>query len=203
MSISIYTTADEVFNKVTRLFPGETINKDDIYEWCMDAEINKISDGDLFAKYIDIPVVIDKTLNIGALPCNVKRIIDVYDADENYVEYQITATNHIKIKGSHSKVLLTYLGLSLDDEGLPRILSSHVSALLTYCKMQIIEPKVLMGKFSPNLFQKYEMQFSNQVTAVKQSAVNKDKKHYDDVQVIRFNMLKKVGQQRLFKNMFA
>ena len=97
---------------------------------------------------------------------------------------------------------MTYLGLNVDEDGVPAILQSHVPALVTFCKMQITEPKMLVGKFSPNLFQKYEQQFSLQVTALKQSATNKDSLHYDKVNIIRFNMIRKVGQNRLFKNMF-
>lgn len=203
MSISIFTTPKEVYHKIARLFPGETINEDDIFEWCMDAEINHISDGDLFAKFVDVPITIDSTLNMGALPCNVVRIIDVYDKDDNLIEYQLTATNHIKPKIATDTIYLTYLGLYVDDEGIPRIYTSHVIALTTFCKMQMLEPKVIMGKVPGNLFAKYEQQFSGQITAIKQSARNKDKKSYDDINIIRFNMLKKVGQERLFKNMFV
>lgn len=202
MSISIYTSANEVYHKIARLFPGENISEDDVFEWCMDAEINYIKDGDLSAKFIGVPLTIDKTLNMGALPCNVIRVIEVYDKSEKNVEYQITAANHIKLKDKASEVYITYLGVSVDDNGIPAILSSHVNALVTFCKMQMLEPKLLMGKASPNLVMKYEQQFSGQITAIKQSATNKDKKHYDDVNIIQWNMIRKVGQGRLFKNMF-
>ena len=96
MSISIYTNAVQVYHKVARLFPDDNIVKDDVFEWCMDAEVNYIKDGDLLAKFIDVPVIIDQTLNMGALPCNINRIIDVYNGSGKRIEYQITATNHIK-----------------------------------------------------------------------------------------------------------
>ena len=202
MSVSIYTSAKNIYTQIARLFPNDNIHEDDIFEWCMDAEINYIADGDLLYKFIDVPVTIDKTLKIGALPCNVRRIIDVYNKEDVPVEYQVTASNHIKVKSNIDTVYLTYLGIPVDEEGVPKILSSHQPALLTFCKMRIVEEKVLRGEMPMGLLQKYEVQFSNQVTALKQAATHKNKEHYDKVEIIRFNMIKKVGQERLFKNMF-
>jgi len=203
MSTSIFTDPIEVYNKVVKMFIGEPINKDDVFEWCIDAETNYIQDGDLLAKFEKAPVTIDSTTNLGYLPCNIIRIIEVYDGSENDVEYQLTASNHIKINGTHDTVYINYLGLYVDENGVPRIRSGHVNALTTFCAMKIIEPKVLMLKMPIGMLDRYEQKFSNQVIAVKQSAQYKDKLHYDRVNIIRFNMLKKVGQQRLFKNIFG
>jgi hypothetical protein len=197
---SIFTNTDTVYYQVAKLFPGENVNRNDIHEMCMVAELLYIKDGDLHRQYEDVPVEIDKNLFIGALPCNVVRLMEVYDKDEMPVEYQVTATNHVKIKEYVPIVYVRYLGLHLDDKGIPVIHTNHIPALVSWCVKSLLEPRMLMGKANPQLFAMYNQKFSDQVTALKQSATNKGVHHYDEVEVIRYNMIPKLGRKRLFKN---
>jgi len=202
MSTSIFTDTMPVYYQVSKLFPGENINKDDIFEMCINAELLYINDGDLLAKYVDVPVEIDQTLFMGALPCNVKRLLEVYDKDENNIEYQLTGSNHIKVKDKIDKVYVHYLGIKMDENGNPTIRTNHIPALVSFCVKSILEPKMLVGKASPQVFQMYDNKFSNQIINIKQSATNKDIRHYRDIDIIRFDMIPNVGQIKLFKNMF-
>lgn len=202
MSTSLFTDPIEVYNKVSKALPGEIINKNDIFEWCIDAEINYIKDGDLLAKFVDIPIEINSNSRLGALPCNIIRILEVYE-DSTPIEYQLTASNHIKVNSNTTKVYIHYLGVWVDEDGVPRIHTGHVNALVTFCITKILEPKVLMLKYPEGMIRKYETKFSNQITAIKQSAQYKDVNHYDKINIIRYNMIKKVGRNRLFKNIFG
>jgi hypothetical protein len=199
---SIFTNTDTVYYQVAKKLPGENVNRDDIHEMCMVAELLYIKDGDLHRQYEDVPVTIDENLNIGALPCNIVRLMEVYDVDQNQIEYQLTATNHIKVREYVPVAYVRYLGLHLDEKGIPVIRTNHIPALVSWCLKEILETKMLMGKANPQLFTLYNQKFSDQITAIKQSATNKDVRHYDEVEVIRYNMIPKPGRKRLFKNIF-
>ena len=199
---SIFTNTEAVYYEVAKKFPGENINKDDIHEMCLQAELLYIKDGDLHRQFEDVPIIIDKNIFIGALPCNIIRLLEVYDNNQTPIEYQLTASNHIKVKEFIEIAYVSYLGLHIDDNGIPVIRTNHIPALISWCMKEILETKMLIGKTSPQLFQFYNQKFSEQVTALKQSATNKDIRHYDEVEVIRYNMIPKPGRQRLFKNIF-
>jgi len=201
MSLKYYTSPIEVYNKLTKAWKRTPVNKGEVFENCIDAEINYIKDGDLFSKFTEFPIEIDKTVGLGSMPCNVIRIIEVYDESGNDVDYVVTGSNHIKVVG-YDKVYMHFLGAIVDEDGIPVIHQGHVNALVTFNLMKFVEQEVLLQRMPLGFLQKYEQQFSNQVVALKQSAQYKDKSHYDKVNIIRFNMLKKVGHKRLIKTMF-
>ena len=203
MSLKYYTDPIEVFNKLTKVWKKGTLNKDSVFEWCIDAELNYIKDGDLLSKYIDFEITIDTETGLGLLPCNVSRVIEVYDSSSSDVDYTITASNFIKVATGQENVLMHFLGATVTEDGVPVIHQGHVNALVTFCLMKLVEVEVLLQKMPMGFLQKYEIQFANQVTAIKQSAQYKDKKHYDNVNIIRFNMIKKVGRKRLIKDMYG
>jgi len=199
---SIFTNTDKVYYQVAKKLKSEIVNRDDIHEMCINAELLYIKDGDLYRRFEDVPITIDKNLFIGALPCNVVRILEVYDENQMPIEYQLTATNHIKVKEYIQTAYINYLGLHLDENGIPVIRTSHIPALISWCIKEILETQMLIGKANPQLYAMYNQKFSDQVTALKQSATNKNIKHYDDVEIIRYNMIPKPGRSRLFKNIF-
>lgn len=203
MSLKYYTDPIEVYNKVVKLWKNTVVNKNDVFEECIDVETNYIKDGDLLAHCEAFPLVANKTTGLANSPCNMIRVIEIYDENDNDIKYSITGSNKIKLVGDYQKAYINYLGTKVNDEGIPVIHQGHVNAMVTFCIMKRLEEQMLLGNVPMGLHDKYEKKFSNQITHIKQSAQYKDKQHYDNVNIIRFNMLKKVGQKRLTKNMFG
>lgn len=202
MSLKYYTSPIEVYNKVVDVWENTVVNKNKIYEMCFDAEINHIKDGDLMSKFKEFPLDVDSTTGLAVMPCNVIRVIEVYNEKGVDIPYTITGGNHVKVPGVNKEVFMHYYGVTADEDGVPVIHQGHVNALVTFCLMRLVEKQVLKQKMPMGFLQKYELQFSNQVISVRQSAQYKDRKFYDNVNIIRFNMIKKVGRQRLMKTMF-
>lgn len=196
----LFTTPKVIFHRLNETFKEtKYINEDSIYEWCFDAEVNYISNVNDMVLYFNVEVKYDKTTRRAILPCNIFRLVNVYDCSNNPLEYNLQPPAYIKLNSCDitSPVFISYYGLSVDDEGVPYIPSNHIPALETWCKIKLLEFDSLIGKFPYNVWSDIEAKFSRQVTAIKQSWARKDHEHSNKMDKIDFNMLPLAAKRRL------
>lgn len=203
---NIFTTPETVYHKVARKLKGETINKYDIEEMCFHAEANYLADAEMLGKFVDFEIEIDKTTRQGLLPCNILRLVEVYNENEEPISYSIIGVadqpSRIKIDESDLKVYVSYIGINVDENGLPLIRTSHIDALEAYCIKELIEADVLIGKKPFQLLERYEMKFSNMVVGLKQNWDFKDHQTHNKIDAIRYNMIPVAARRRLLHKTF-
>jgi len=170
---------------------------------CFDCEINYIKDADTMRTYIDAELQVDQETLQAIIPCNNSRILNVYDKDNNVVDYVLIGSNRIKVSGKRESVYMSYIGLFVDDEGNPMIRTDHIPALTTFCIKNIVEDDFLIDRAPYNKFLLYDQKFSNQVTAIKQGWSHKDHEHHNKIDAIRFNMLPVAAQRGLLHKYYS
>ena len=197
----LFTTPSVIFHRISEKFKGETISESQITEWCFDAEVNYIAEADDSRIYKDVPLDINPITKIAILPCNVIRILDVYDSNEAPTSYTSLPPSRIKINDA-TTAKISYVGLNVDDNGEPYFRSSHVPALETYCTVKILEGKALMLKYPYQIYKDMEQKFSNQIVAIKQSWTNRDHQTSNRMDAIYYNMLPVAAQRRLYHKQY-
>ena len=102
------------------------------------------------------------------LPCNIYRILDVYDANEmRIMRYHNNGTyiSFSEFGGSipdGSKLYINYYGIPIDDEtGYPLFLRGHEQALYDGCVLRLYEEDYSLGKMRGDVYNemvtKYEV----------------------------------------------
>ena len=193
----IFTTPDIIYHRLIKKFANKSINRDEIIEMCFDCEINYIKDADTMRTYIDAELKVDSISHQAIIPCNNSRILNVYDSDNNAINYSLSGANRIKVSEDYETIYMSYIGLFVDDDGTPMIRTSHIPALTTFCIKNIIEDDFLIDRAPYNKFILYDQKFSHQVTAIKQDWSHKDHEHHNKIDAIRFNMLPIAAQRGL------
>lgn len=191
-----------IFERVSSF--DKNLTEDMVLSYAMELESMYICDTNVMSFYKDVPLTIDSTTKLALLPCNIFRVMEVYTSDGSHVEYNLTSKkSYIKIPNNTSGVFISYIGLPFDDEGNVLIANNHIPAHETYTKIKIKEIDHLNGNYDPNMYAMFNMQLSNQIVAIKQSAINLDVNKYDMLNVIRYNMVPNVHQQSLFHKRFG
>lgn len=191
-----------IYERVSAFDP--TITEDMVLSWALDLETMHIADTNVMAQYEGVPLTVNETTQMALLPCNIYRILHVHGKSDIRVPYSLVGSKngYIKILDDSTEVYITYLGIPFDENGYPQILNSHIPAHETWVKLKIKEIPHLNGKYDPNMYAMFERQLANQLTAISQSAVAKDVDSYNKSNVIRYNMISQLGQERLLHKWF-
>lgn len=193
----LFTNPETIFHRLTGSFPDKSISKDNIYEWCFDAEVNYICNENDMVLYDNAELEIDSISRKAVLPCNVFRLVNVYDCENNPLKYTLLPPSYIKLDCQEEKVFVSYYGLGVDDDGAPYVPSNHIPALETFCQINIIKPDAIALKYPYNIWKDMKQTFSNQVIAIKQSWARRDHQFSNRMDAINFNMLPLAARRRL------
>lgn len=205
---SKYVSAEVIMADLARKYKSFEWDLDDVIEWCAQVETNYIPEVNQMVHYVKVPLTV--TSRQVELPCNIHRILDVYDSDEARVQYYNNGAFLVDLRDdtgeelddSVETIYINYVGLPLDDDGIPLILKGHEPACETFCKINFFEEKVALGEFSPDLWEKWNQQFSGQITSAKQSVRHMDRYDIDKLNIIKGNMIIKIGSMPIKQNTF-
>lgn len=208
-----YTKIDVVYNNITRKWKSKGITKDDILEWCMQCELEYIQDIDALPLFTKIDLTVDVNLEV-LLPCNIYRILDIFDSNGNVVNYQSNGAYLYNLTDKYGNtdyykegdcIYINYKGVMIDCEsGEPMIGSGHEVACETYCKIQMFEEAVANKVFDANMWMSWKNEFTNQYMAARYES--RRYKTRDEIGTksfqIRGNMLAHIGGLKLHHTMF-
>lgn len=205
---SLYLSPLTVMADIARIFKSKPLEKGSIIEWCAQVEIEYIKDISTMIKILEYPLTV--VGNAAKLPCNVFRILDVYEDinsqrrviynnNGSYL-YNITDINKAEYDDG-TVIYMNYVGLYIDDNGYPLIYTTHRPACETYCKIKLFEEDTAYGKFDRNMWGMWNNQFSGQIHAAKSTFQNMDQKKMNDMIVISANMIPRVYEIPLTQNM--
>jgi hypothetical protein len=155
---------------------------------------------------LEVPLAVVK--GQALLPCNVHRILDVYYKYQN-LEYGISSTGaylvNIKYKDSRKEfdedyVYINYVGTPIDETtGYPLIVKGHENACETFCKLRTFEEDMVLGKFSPQLWQAWDRKFSFQIQNAAYAVYrHKTRSYAQELLNIRANAIPQIGRLTLY-----
>jgi len=80
-----YITAETILSMLSSYIKKKEVDINDIIEWCAECEITVLGDVEQMHKYFMIPITV--TNYKALLPCNVYRLLDVFDCGDNRINH--------------------------------------------------------------------------------------------------------------------
>ncbi|MCF7885220.1 MAG: hypothetical protein K9M80_01890 [Candidatus Marinimicrobia bacterium] len=184
-------------------------NKDfsevEVMRWCQEVETLHIKDTSAMWRFeeIKIPTIAySQDWKLFELPCNVYRLLNVYESPENktsHLQHKWLNKNNQVYKMVENKnqdhIYINYIGMPINEDGVPLILRSHLPACETYIQMKLYWEDTLEGRTNVgwNLSQK----FSGQMTHLKSSVAHLDAEYFNRLNVINGDMIESIGNMRI------
>lgn len=138
----MFIRPEEILMELTRTYKTKTFGLADVIEWCMQVEIDHISDIDVMNKYI-----VETRVRKGrvTLPINIYRINYITDQYGEIIDRKAIGGLYIhgldKYEGQIIKIEFT--GVVMDDDCMPLIAASHKDACKRYIILQLFEDDAL------------------------------------------------------------
>jgi len=206
-----YISPETIWADLTRYISIVEIDKYDVVELCAQVETRYIKDVDLMTPVLEVPLTV---INSQALlPCNIFRLIDVYDGYEAVIDFTLSDSgnyiNELKYADSgeaytEDTVYINFSGTPIDsDTGYPLIPKGHENACETFCKIRLFEEQVLLGKVDKQIWMGWERQFGGQIANAKSDPYRqKVANHLKQLNTIRGEMLPRIGRLELSHKKF-
>jgi len=205
-----YITPEIIAFELSQIYKSKIWDIGAVRTWCMNVETRFIKDIETMIKYEEIDLTVNN--NMVLLPCNIFRILDVYLSDnQNGLDYKNNGSYLYDLKQNgntinlpdNSIVYINYSGVNIDiNTGEFLIVKGHEEACKTYCKIQMFEEDVAFGKFNYSLWAGWQQQFSGQFLGAKNNYQHKSRKQIDDINIIRGNMVQRIGDLPLHHELF-
>ena len=138
------------------------------------------------------------------LPCNLERILDIYDPNESIVVGAQNMGSYLSLPDDYTDdtVFINYVGTPLSNQGIPLIVKGHENACELFCKIRTFEEDMVDGRFDKNLWMSWDQQFSGMCQNALQNWKHKTRDDINKLQVIRGNMIPVIGLTTLFHKRF-
>lgn len=202
----LYLHPKFIFSAITRKIKSKTPNMADIIEWCAEVETRHIKDIESMIDFRGIGQEIDHGLI--KIPCNVFRIIDIYDEGENQLFANNNGSYLHDIRDMNGNLLkdgdtvyLNYSGIPVDQDGIPLIAAGHEIACETYCKISMFEEDALFAKVNANVFFEWKQTFPLQCKAARNVFQKQTRNDIEYVSMVMQNMIQKIGDLPIKQNM--
>lgn len=195
-----YSSVKNVAARIARNVKGKEFDIYDIAEWCGECETDEIGMYEGFAKYRNVPIQVKN--NKGYVPCNIYRLLSVhrnkcsvakYDWDGAFLRFNFDDPGTM---GKEYTVYIDYLGVKVDNEGLPMILDGHQEACFWYCMTKIYFEDYMNGLVPENRFMFLQDRLGHYVDKAKTSFRYVTRDDMNEIQRIMHNLVPKVKMSR-------
>lgn len=204
----LYVTYKQIKANLGLVLQKKNIQELQIMSWSAECERDYIQDIITMYKFLNVGLVTESyssNYDIVSLPCNIYKILNIYSDPSNPISQikwkYINKENTLKIlvEKGHQAVYLDFIGIAVDEEGIPLIARSHVPAVETFCTMKIYYEDFLEGISQSYLY--LEQKFSGQMIAIRQTMRHVDPMMLNDLNVINGDMLESIGNMRIINKM--
>lgn len=149
-----YTTAENIMARLSSTIKNKVFDIEDIVQWCAECTIEVIGSPMAMHKYNKLKLVVEHQKAL--LPCNVYRLLDVFNHGDVRIEEYYNDGTHIIFNSSQNfdtdqlgqnVVYVNFLGIAVDTKtGYPLILRGHELACVAYCTKQLYREDFYSGK---------------------------------------------------------
>ncbi len=188
---------------LSRVFKSKIFDLHDIIEWCGIAETRYIKDIDLMVPVYEVPLTVVNSQAL--LPCNIYRILDVYDGNSTLIDFKFNSHGtylvNLKYRDRDSAytedtIYINYMGTPIDeDTGYPLIIKGHENACEMFCKIRAFEEDAVLGKISYPMWDSWNMKFSGMISNAAQNPYrHKTKVYLKELEIIKGDMFPQIGK---------
>ncbi len=198
----LYVTYHTIYSDVTRIYKHFNFDQGDVEIWCNDLVLRYIKDVATMVTYEGFECEVNQETGMVYLPCNVFRILDVYDGS-NYLDYNKDGLDgfFIRLKGTSfpSMVYLNYKGIPMNSEGEFLLAKGYEPAAETICVLNMVKREMGSSSFNANLYIDLENKLSNQIRSARSNIYRfLDRADMQKSTLIKYNAIPKVGFLKLF-----
>lgn len=203
---NLYVTHKVILAALARVHKKKNWQEAEIMEWCQECLNQIVMDVETMVKYVEIGLSVPRTgpeKNMVYTPCNVFRLLDVYDASGNRIDYSYSGS-HIVLPSTNtlSTIYINYIGTPINENGIPLIPKSQIMACETYCKVKGFEEDVAYGLFNAQIWNLWDQKVSNMILAGKNDWRFKDRHQIDRLNIIHGNLVPVIGSIKLVHKEF-
>ncbi len=184
-----YVTAENIMARLSMMHKNKSFNIDEIVQWCSECVIEVIGNPISMYDYNRIKLIVNNYKAL--LPCNVYRLLDVYDSNDNRITNYYNDGSHIIFSSDavfetdelgQNVVYINYYGIAVDSKtGYPLIMKGHELACEAYCACKLYLEDYLTGKINGQ-----QWQYLDQQKTIQCEAANNGVRHESNDDMRRF-----------------
>lgn len=195
-----YVSVKNVAARIARNVKGKEWDIYDIAEWCAECHTDEIGMYEGFAKYRNVRIPVKH--NKAFVPCNIYRVLSVHKGDCCISNYQWDGA-YLRFNfddpgtfGQEYDISLDYLGVMVDEEGLPMILEGTQEACYWYCMTKLYFEDYMNRLIDENRYTMLRDQLGHYVSRAKSSFRHVTRDDMNEIQRIMHNLIPKVRMSR-------
>jgi hypothetical protein len=156
-----YLTAENIYAKLALVHKRKIFNIEEIVEWCAECILTIIGDTVAMYDYTKVKCIVNNQKAL--LPCNVYRLLDVFDGTDNRINLFYNDGIHLVFNSDQtfdtdelgqSCIYINYYGVAVDSEtGYPLILKDQELACQAYCVWKLYYEDYLTGQLNGQQWQ--------------------------------------------------
>jgi hypothetical protein len=195
-----YVSIQNVAARLARNVKGKQFDIYDIAEWCGECETDEIGMYEGFVKYRNVRVLVKQ--NKAYLPCNIYRILSVHRNKCNVPKYQWDGAYlrfNFDDPGTFNDefyIEVDYLGVAVDNQGLPMILDGNQEACFWYIMTKLYFEDYMNKLVDENRYMFLQDRLGHYVTKSKGSFRHTTRDDMNEIQMILHNLVPKVRMSR-------
>lgn len=195
-----YVSVRNVAARIARNVKGKEFDIYDIAEWCGECETDEIAQYDAFVKYRNVKVTVKH--NKAYLPCNIYRVLSVhrnqcsipkYSWDGAYLKFNLDDPGTFN---EEYTVDIDYIGVAVDQEGLPMIRDGHQEACYWYCMTKIYFEDYMNGLVHEGRYMFLNDRLGHYVDKAKSSFRDVTRDDMNEISMLLHNIVPKVRMSR-------
>lgn len=155
-----YTTVENIVARVSDKIRGKDFNVETFVQWCAECTIEVIGNPLSMMNYKKVKLLVRNAK--AELPCNVYRLLDVFNRNDSRITQYENDGDHIIFSSrqpfdtdelGNQCVYVNYLGIAVDPKtGYPYILRGHELACEAYCIKQAHREDYYTGKIAQHVW---------------------------------------------------
>jgi len=202
----LYVTYHTIFADLTRKYKHFDWDQGDVEIWCDDVVRRYIKDVAKMAVYEAIECPVNQETGMVKLPCNIFRLLDVYD-NGGYLKYNRHGLegHYLRLEGTSfpEVVCINYYGTPINKEGEYLIPKGYEVACETYSLKCMLEREMGTPQFQAQLWDTIDSKFSNLIREARANIFDfRDRMDVQKTLTIKANMIPKLGYMKLFNKSF-
>jgi hypothetical protein len=203
---NLYVTHNVILANLSRIFKSKKFQPDDIMEWCQIYMNQYAKDVEMMVHYVEVGLDVPLTgseANRVYTPCNIFRLLDVYDSGGNRIEYSFNGSYIFLPAGNTLSVIyLNYIGTPVDEEGIPLIPKPYINGAEVFCKVKAFEEDMMQGRISAGMYELWNQQLSGMTANAKNDFRFKDQHALDKLNIIKGNLIPVIANIKLSNKYF-
>lgn len=193
-----------IMGNLMSLFKQKDFNEPDIINWCQEVETRDIGDVDNMVKFVQVPLKVDNFVSAD-LPCNIYRILDVFNANETPIPFT-TSQNGSKLifrkELNLTGVYINYVGMPVSEDGTPLIVRGHENACLYKCITNAFMEDFALGKISQGAYALWEQKATGYILEASSNRRHYTREDWNNLNIIQGNLIPKIGGLSLYHLMY-